>query len=269
MERWSGKIAVVTGASSGMGAATAVELVKAGLIVVGLARRVNRVEELKNNLPESLRSNLHPIECDVSKEDQIVKTFEFIEEKFGGVDVLINNAGISRSTNLIDSTNSKPIRDVIDTNVLGLVFCTREAVQSMQKRDFAGHIIHINSVTGHQVPYIAMPKFSFNIYPATKHAVTALTETLRQDLNKMKSKIRVTVSLKIRYVSQNTYKNSILLWFQSISPGGVATEMIPEELYKAREKGLVEFNLLEPVDIAESILYILGTPPRVQVCYLI
>lgn len=194
MERWSGKIAVVTGASSGIGASTAVELVKAGLIVIGLARRDNRVEDLKKELPQSLRKNLHAMKCDVSKEDDILRTFATIEKKFGGVDVLVNNAGISRSTNLIDINNSVPIREVIDTNILGLVFCTRQAVQSMQKRNVAGHIIHINSVAGHSVPNFNIPEMSFNIYPATKFAVTALTETLRQDLNKLKSKIKVTVS---------------------------------------------------------------------------
>lgn len=213
MERWSGKIAVVTGASSGIGASTTVELVKAGLIVIGLARRDDRVEELKKDLSEPLRKNLYSMKCDVSKEEDIVRTFATIESKFGGVDVLVNNAGIARPTTLIDSKNSVPIREVIDTNVLGLVFCTRESVQSMLKRDVAGHIIYINSIAGHHVPNLNVPNFSFNIYPATKHAVTALTETLRQDLNKLKSKIKVTVS--DRLLTINMYvKHVVFIYFQ-------------------------------------------------------
>lgn len=192
MDRWVGKIAVVTGASSGIGATIAVELVKSGLIVVGLARRVELVEELHKELPESLKNYLYPIKCDVTEESEIVQAFATIESKFGGVDVLINNAGVFKFTTLISRDNSIPIRETINTNIMGLVFCSREAIQSMTKRKFGGNIIHINSVTGHYVPNIK--SFTVNVYAASKHAVTALTETLRQDLNKMKSNIRVTVS---------------------------------------------------------------------------
>lgn len=194
MDRWIGKVAVITGASSGIGAATVLELVKAGVIVVGLARREQRVEELKEKLPENLRKNLNVIKCDVSKEEEIITTFATIEKQFGGVDILINNAGVAKTTTLIDNNNSIPIREIIDTNVLGLVFCTREAIQLMQKNKVDGHIIHINSICGHKVP-VAPSGNSFNVYPASKYAVTALTETLRQDLNKLKSKIKVTVSI--------------------------------------------------------------------------
>lgn len=193
MERWSGKIAVVTGASSGIGSAIVVELVKSGLIVIGLARRVERVAELKNILPNALKKNLFAIKCDVSKEDEIIKTFAEIEKKFGGIDVLVNNAGFLKQTTLIDRDNSIPIRETFDTNVLGLIFCTREAVQSMMKRKFDGHIIHINSMSGHRI-VPAKAYASHNVYPASKHAVTALTETLRQDLNKLNSKIKITVT---------------------------------------------------------------------------
>lgn len=194
MERWLGKIAVVTGTSSGIGASIAVELVKSGVIVIALARRIELVEELKDKIPESLKINLHPVKCDVSKEEDIVRTFESIIKEFGGVDILINNAGIARGTTLFDKDNGIPLREVLETNVLGLVFCTREAVQSMQNRKVDGHIIHINSVVGHYVPHIPFYP-TLNIYPASKHAVTALTETLRQDLNKLQSKIKVTVSV--------------------------------------------------------------------------
>lgn len=193
MERWSGKVAVVTGASSGIGAAIVVELVKSGLIVIGLARRVERVEELKKDVPNAVKKNLYAVKCDVSKEDEIIKTFADIEKQFGGVDVLINNAGVLKETTLLANDNSTPIRETFDTNVLGLTFCTREAVQSMMKRKFDGHIIHISSIAAYRVPG-APGSPSFNVYPASKHAVRALTETLRQDLNKMKSKIRISVT---------------------------------------------------------------------------
>jgi NADP+-dependent farnesol dehydrogenase len=200
MERWQGKVAVVTGASAGIGAATVIDLVKAGMVVVGLARRPDRIEALKSSVPESMQKNLHAMKCDVSQEAEIIATFAEIEKKFGGVDVLINNAGILRTTSLIAPDNSVPLREIIDTNVMGLVFCTREAVQSMKKRGDNGHIVLINSIAGHHVP-MSIGMSSLNIYPASKFAVTAITESLRQELISADSKIKITVSdrLSARY----------------------------------------------------------------------
>ncbi|XP_058834737.1 farnesol dehydrogenase-like [Topomyia yanbarensis] len=232
MDRWVGKVAVVTGSSSGIGAATAKALVNAGMIVVGLARRVERVEALKLELKQADRDRLHAIKCDVSKEEDILKTFKLVEEKFGGVDVLINNAGIVRDTKLIEAETQK-VREVIDTNVMGLVLCSREAFKSMKKRSVDGHIVHINSVAGHLVPNFA----NLNIYPASKFAVTAITETMRQELRTEGTKVKVT----------------------SISPGVVKTEIIPADVVATG------MPFLESEDIAEAVLYVVGTPPRVQI----
>jgi NADP+-dependent farnesol dehydrogenase len=98
MDRWQGKIAVVTGASAGIGSAIVVDLVKTGMVVVGLARRPDRIEALRSSVPKEVRKNLHAMKCDVSKEPQIIATFAEIEKKFGGVDVLVNNAGVLRTT---------------------------------------------------------------------------------------------------------------------------------------------------------------------------
>lgn len=189
MDRWTGKVAVVTGSSSGIGAAIAKDLAKAGMIVVGLARRVERTEALKEELPESAKELLHAVKCDVSKEEDILKTFEWVEEKFGGVDVMINNAGIGRQTDLLEAGNTEMLREVLDTNVIGLVLCSQQAYQSMKKRSVDGHIIHINSVCGHKV--INFPKL--NIYTASKYAVTAITETMMNELRNAGTKIKVTV----------------------------------------------------------------------------
>lgn len=85
-------------------------------------------------------------------------------------------------------------RKIFDVNVMALCICTREAIKVMRQKKIAGHIIHINSVVGHQVP--VLPKPNFNVYPASKHAVTALTETLRQELCYNHSPIKVSVSIK-------------------------------------------------------------------------
>ncbi|XP_058461016.1 farnesol dehydrogenase-like [Malaya genurostris] len=232
MDRWVGKVAVVTGASSGIGAAIAKALVNAGMVVVGLARRVERVEGLKSHLRPADHNRLHAIKCDVSKEEEILKTFKLVEDKFGGVDVLINNAGVLRETSLIEAETQK-LREVLDTNVMGLVLCSREAFKLMKKRSVDGHIVHINSIAGHSVPNFP----NLNIYPASKFAVTAITETMRHELRTEGSKVKVT----------------------SISPGAVKTEILPAEIVSTG------MPLLEAEDIADGVLYVLGTPPRVQI----
>lgn len=201
MDRWTNKIAVVSGASAGIGAAIVVDLVKSNMIVIGLARRVERVEELKSKIPATCTGELHAFKCDLQQEDDVRAAFKWIEEKFGGVDVLVNNAGIVTQANLIDLDNTAKIKSVIDTNVLGVVYCTREAFQSMKKRNSHGHIITINSVAGHHVPYTVNTEFpSFNIYPATKFAITAMTEAYRQEFQREKTKIKITVCLEAIYV---------------------------------------------------------------------
>lgn len=194
MERWSGKVAVVTGASAGIGAAIVLDLAKAGLRVIGLARRAERVDELKQQLPSSIKGEIHSFKCDVTSETDIKAAFEWVETKFGGVDILVNNAGIGAGMNLVDADNTDKIRSVIDTNVMGPALCTREAFQSMKKRNFDGHVIIINSVAGHYVPFMTNGR-SFNIYPSSKYAVTAMTEVLRQEFQLMGTKIKITVLL--------------------------------------------------------------------------
>lgn len=233
MERWSGKVAVVTGASAGIGAVIAKELAKAGMITIGLARRQELVQKLREDLPEQCASRLHAIHCDVSKESDVTAAFDKIERKFGGIDVLVNNAGIVRHTGLLADDESKPLREILDTNVMGLALCSKKAFKSMRQRASTGHIIHINSVAGHMVPNFP----HMIMYAASKHAVTALTETMRNELREMGSKIRVS----------------------SISPAVVKTEII------AGLDDHKDLPMLNPEDIAHAILYVLSTPPHVQI----
>jgi NADP+-dependent farnesol dehydrogenase len=193
MSRWSGRIAVVTGASAGIGAAIVVELCKNGIITIGLARRVERVEQLRSELSPDQQKNFHAMKCDVSNEAEVVKTFAEIVNKFGGIDVLINNAGVASVDSLTNPDNSADMQRVIDTNVFGVINCTREAVKSIRERNAEAHIIHINSVCGHYMPlHLSHP--SSGIYFASKFAVTALAEQHRQEFIKEKLNIKVTVS---------------------------------------------------------------------------
>ncbi|XP_069683510.1 farnesol dehydrogenase-like [Periplaneta americana] len=241
MDRWSGRVAVVTGASSGIGAAIAQELVKKGLKVVGLARRVERVQELEESLKSAL-GKLYPRKCDVTKEEEVKEAFKWVKDNLGGTDILVNNAGVASVNTLADG----PVeiwRKLFDLNVLALSICTKEALQSMKEKGVDdGHIIHINGIAGHKV----LEGLAF--YSSSKHAVTALTEGLRRELVNEKSKIRVT----------------------SISPGFVRTEITrasgftPEML-----EAFKDAPFLESQDIADAVLYVLGTPPHVQIHELI
>lgn len=196
MDRWTGKTAIVTGASSGIGAAIVVDLLRAGVNVVGLARRKERVEQLSTN-PSLQRvtspGKLYALKCDLTQEAEIKQAFEWVETTLGGVDILINNAGIIKTMNLFDPDNTAELRETIDTNVMAVAICSREAFQSMRKRSVDGHIIHINSYAGHRIPFFVGKYPSFNIYPSTKFAVTAMTEVMRQELQAFGTKIKVTV----------------------------------------------------------------------------
>jgi NADP+-dependent farnesol dehydrogenase len=198
MEKWIGKIAVVTGASAGIGSAIVIDLAKAGVNVIGLARRAELVEELAET-HKALKGKIHARKCDISQESDIKETFKWIEETFGGVDILINNAAKLAYTNILThDDNSKELCDVIQINLIGLVLCCKEAFRSMSKRDAYGYIININSVSGHMYTY--NPEWRENIYPATKHGVTAATEVMRTELAAMKNlKIRISVSNNFFY----------------------------------------------------------------------
>ncbi|CAH0549521.1 unnamed protein product [Brassicogethes aeneus] len=186
MERWVGKVAIVTGASAGIGAGIAKKLVEEGLTVVGLARRAERIEELAKSLV-SAKGKLLALKCDMTVEDQILAAFKWTKENVGPVSILINNAGLIQPTNLLDG-NTAMWKRILDTNILGLSIATREAIRQMREFKIDGHVVHINSISGHKNVYFP----EVNMYTASKHAVTALTETLRKELNDHGLKIKIT-----------------------------------------------------------------------------
>uniref|UniRef100_A0A0K8VUA1 Dehydrogenase/reductase SDR family member 11 n=1 Tax=Bactrocera latifrons TaxID=174628 RepID=A0A0K8VUA1_BACLA len=192
MERWLGRVAVVTGASSGIGAACAMYLADNGMLVVGLARRKERIEALRETLKPEAGQRLHAIQCDVRKEQEIVDAFKRIESEFGPVAVLVNNAGIMRGSDLVSEGNSSDLRDTIDTNVLAVAYCTREAFRAMREHGGDGHVFLINSIAGHN--FSNVPGLSWNLYPPSKYAMTAMTEVYRQEFLKYNTKVKVTVS---------------------------------------------------------------------------
>ncbi|RZC36476.1 adh short, KR, and/or NAD binding 10 domain containing protein, partial [Asbolus verrucosus] len=188
MERWEGKIAIVTGASAGIGAATAKILVQKGLKVVGLARRIELIEEMICTLTDA-PGELYAVKCDVTNEEEILEAFSWVKENLGPVHILVNNAGTIRPTDLLEGSTEE-WRWTFDLNVLAICICTREAVKVMRENEIAGHIINLGSITG-KYP-ICLPTPNLNVYPASKYAVTALTENLRQELRYHKTNIKVT-----------------------------------------------------------------------------
>ncbi|XP_031343723.1 farnesol dehydrogenase-like [Photinus pyralis] len=244
MERWSGKVAIVTGASAGVGRAVAERLAKEGVIVAGLARRKEKMNELAATL-KGCKGAFHPIQADITKEEDIIKAFQYIIENLGPIHILINNAGISRISPLsIGKTEDWNL--IMDTNVMGLGIATREALQNMYLNKVDGHIIHVSSITGHN---LAQNPNAFS--GASKAAVTSLAESLRIELNRRNSKIKISC----------------------ISPGYIDTEImdIVRETNQnpAIQKYLDSFKMINPPllpeDMADSILYMLAAPPNVNV----
>lgn len=195
MERWIGKVAILTGASSGIGSALAKELVTAGMTVVGLARRVERIDDLRNSLPANSKGKLYSFKCDISNDADVTSAFKWIETTFGTVHVLINNAGVSVFSAITDEDNEEELKNVLQLNLWGLVSTTKKFFAIVKKQNVVGaHVVNINSILGHDVfPTPPGRKPIYNVYPASKFGVTAVTETLRQEFSYHGLKTKVTV----------------------------------------------------------------------------
>ncbi|XP_055526203.1 farnesol dehydrogenase-like [Wyeomyia smithii] len=234
MEKWNGKVALVTGASSGIGRDVALALADAGMLVVGIARRVELIEILANKITGS--GKIFPRKCDVSQEPELLETFEWIRKTLGGVDVLICNAGVFRC-NFVTQSDTADFRDTFNVNVVATCVCIREAVKNMKERSVPGHIFIVNSILGKRIPDVSVPMFG--TYPASKFALTGLAEVIRKELIYFKLPIRLT----------------------SIHPGMVQTDMI-----KVFDSALaLRLPKLEVFDITANILHCLGTPLDVHI----
>ncbi|XP_019753459.2 farnesol dehydrogenase [Dendroctonus ponderosae] len=234
LERFVGKVAVVTGASSGIGVAIVETLVKHGIVVAGIARRAHRVVATAGKLKNE-PGKLHAYKCDLTVEDEIISTFKEIISDLGDIHILVNNAGLMLHTDLINGETAK-WKKCFDTNVLALCIASREAIQDMKTKDTKGHIIHINSTAGHEV--LNMP--NSNVYGPSKYAVTAITMTMVYDLERENLPIKVT----------------------SVSPGYVKTEF--QEVANVPGSVLPKLGL-NGVDVAEAVIFALSTRPEVNV----
>lgn len=246
MEKWSGKIAVVTGASAGIGEAIVKDLATSGIHVIGLARRSEIVEEIAKNL-KNVPGKIYAHKCDISDLDSVKETFKWIEEKFGSINILVNNAAILTKGKILDEGDdaTDKLNAVINTNLTGLVHCTREAFRLMKKSDDYGMIINVNSVLGHTIPF---SEARLNLYSPTKFALTAVSEVLRQEL-----------------IAQNNHKIRV----SNLSPGSVITEIVVVGgLADNKDQFFGKVPHLQPEDVSQTVKFLLTTPYSVNITQL-
>jgi clavulanate-9-aldehyde reducatase len=233
----SGKVAAITGASSGIGEATALALAGAGAAVSLAARRTDRIEELARRI-ESDGGRALAVPTDVTKEEEARAFVERTNEELGRLDILVNNAGLMLLGPVYGADTSE-WRNMVEINMLGLLYCTHAALPVMGGQG-AGHIVNISSVAGRNATFGAA------VYNLTKFGVNGFSEALRQELSP--ANVRVTV----------------------VEPGFVATElqghnthpMVVDAISKAQEE---IGDLLQAGDIADAILYAVGVPQHVSV----
>ena len=234
MPSLSDQVIIITGASSGIGEATARMLAAEGATVVLAARRTDRLDSLKQEIEEAGGRAL-VVETDVTERAQCEALVAETLDAFGRLDVLINNAGVM-PLSFVKNVRVDEWEQMVNVNINGVLYCTAAALPHFVEQE-GGHIVNVSSVAGRRV------FMGGAVYCATKHAVTAFSEGLRMELGPTYG-IRVTC----------------------IEPGAVATELgqaIADEEYQAKST----FNVtpLESEDIAEAIRYALTAPPRATV----
>ena len=183
------KVVVITGASSGIGEAAAIEFAKKGAKIVLMARRVEKLKKLESFILEFNKNCIY-VEADITKELDVIKLFKITMEKFGSVDVLINNAGKGLKAKFNDITCEDWI-STVHTNLTSVFLCTKEASNLMIKGGIKGHIITISSLAG----LFNIPGYSG--YCSTKHAVTSFKNSIKWELRKHKIKTTTVHPYKV------------------------------------------------------------------------
>ncbi len=231
----TGKTAVVTGASSGIGEATARLLAQKGCNVALAARRENRLQDLAAELGEGALA----VPTDVTDPAACEALVSRAVDRFGSVDILVANAGLGLYGSIPDG-NPEDWRRMFEVNVLGVLYATRAAVRHMLDRG-SGDIVIVSSLAGRRVPTA-----DGTVYAATKHALTAVAEGLRMDVS----------ARGVRVVN--------------VEPGLVRTEF-PESTSQSAEQFYAEkeYSPIEAEDVATAVVYAVGQPRRVSISEII
>ena len=231
-----GKAAAITGASSGIGEATALALASAGASVALAARRADRIEALAKRI-EDEGGRAIALPTDVAVEDEARAFVAHAYEHLGRLDILVNNAGVML-LGPVEGANTGQWRDMVEANIYGVLYCTHAALPVMREQG-GGHIVNVSSVAGR------FANAGSAVYNLTKFGVTAFSEALRQEA--LHANIRVSV----------------------VEPGFVATELQGHNTNPAVVETLQRFRAeIEPLqaeDIADGILYTVSRPPHVGI----
>lgn len=231
------KVALITGATAGIGKAVAERLAKEGFDIIITGRRQEKLDELASTLRKNYHVDVLPLSFDIRKFDEVNLHIGELDGKWRQIDVLVNNAGLAVGLNPIHQGVIDDWERMIDTNIKGLLYITRVVSPIMVERK-KGHIINLSSIAGKEV------YANGNVYCATKHAVSALTQAMRLDL--VNYGIRVT----------------------QVCPGAVETEFSMVR-FKGDEKRADQvyqgFTPLVAEDIADAIYYAISAPAHVDV----
>lgn len=229
------KIALITGATSGIGKASAIALATLGYNIIATGRRKDRLENLKNELPNG--TELHTLCFDVRDQKAVKTAIGSLPEQWQKIDVLINNAGNAHGLDPIQSGSLEDWDAMIDINVKGLLYVSKEIMPRMIERQ-TGTIVNIGSIAGKEV----YP--NGNVYCASKHAVDAITKGMRIDLN----------PFGIRVIG--------------VHPGLVETEFSLVRFKGDADRSKTVYQGLQPLtaeDIADTIAFAVSRPPHVVI----
>lgn len=230
------KTALVTGASAGIGRAAAIALGKKGINLVLLARRNDKLEEIKKELEPY--TSCHIISCDISDLDKVKKEFQSIPEEFSNIDILINNAGLALGLSGAHETDWKDWQTMINVNCLGLTHITHLILPGMVKNN-SGHIVNLGSIAG------TYPYPGGNVYGSTKAFVEQFTLNLKSDL--LGTRVRVT-NIEPGMVDESEFS---IVRFKGDNEKA-------ENVYK-------DMEALHSSDIADTILWVLERPMNVNI----
>lgn len=233
----NGLTVLITGATSGIGKATATVFAKNGYRVILTGRRADRLEAMKTEFEDTYHNRIQLLNFDVRSLDDVKKALSDLDEDFKNVDILINNAGLASGLSPIHEGDIEDWDKMIDTNVKGLLYMTRAIAPNMVARR-KGHIVNIGSIAGKEI----YP--NGNVYSASKFAVDALTRAMRVDLHKYN--IRVS----------------------QVSPGAVEeTEFALVRFHGDAEKARIynDFTPLKASDVAETIYFMVTRPEYVNI----
>ncbi|HEY9650988.1 MAG TPA: SDR family oxidoreductase [Coleofasciculaceae cyanobacterium] len=231
------QIALITGASSGIGEACARVFAQAGAKLILCARRQERLEQLAEQLRKEHKCELYLVSLDVRDCSAVQSTLDTLPTPWSTIDILINNAGLSRGLDKFHEASIQDWEEMIDTNIKGLLYMTRAIVPGMVSRA-KGHIINIGSIAGH----ITYPGGS--VYCATKAAVKSISEGLKQDL--LGTPVRVS----------------------SVDPGLVETEFSLVRFHGDAERADKVYKGLTPLtpdDVADVVLFCATRLPHVNI----